>query len=147
MRVFGFGLAAVATVALGACAQMPYTGPLVTNDSPCVDSQFTVYFNEGSNRLTRPAAQMIQENGRRLRGCTITSARVVGLADATGTPQANLSLSQRRAAAVADAMKRQGMPSPRFEVDAGGEAGAQTADGHDAPVRRRAEVYLTVAPN
>jgi peptidoglycan-associated lipoprotein len=111
-----------------------------------VDSRFTVYFNEGSNRLTRQANQMITETGKSLKGCAITRARVVGLADATGTPQANMSLSQRRAAAVAEALKRQGVPAPEFEIDADGEAGALTPDGREDPVRRRAEVYLTVAP-
>ena len=119
---------------------------LVTSANPCVDSQFAVYFNEGSTRLTNPATQLIAETGKGLKGCTISRARVVGLADATGTPEANRSLSQRRAIAVAEALRRQGMPSPEFELAAAGEDGATTADGREAPVRRRADVFLTIGP-
>lgn len=140
-------------VMLGAAASLAacQTGPrsradLVMDSSPCADSQFTVYFNEGSNRLTRPASQLISATGEGLRGCDIRGARVVGLADSTGTPQANQTLSQRRAVVVAEALRRSGFPAPQFELAAMGEDGAVTADGREDPVRRRAEVYLTVAP-
>lgn len=119
---------------------------LVVAENPCVDTQFTVYFSENSNRLTRPAGQVIQEAGRALKDCNITRARVVGLSDATGGSQANLTLSQQRAVAVAGALRQQGLPAPSFEIDANGEAGATTAEGNDDPVRRRAEVFLTVSP-
>ena len=146
MRNWAFAAAAVAAAGLGACDHLHGDRPLVTSDSPCVDSHFTIYFNEGSTRLTRPADQLLQETSRGLRGCMITRARVIGLADATGTPQANLSLSQRRAVAVAEAMKRRGMPAPEFEIDAAGEDGALLPDGREDPVRRRAEVHLSVVP-
>ncbi len=140
-------VAAAAAAGLAACQTGPKTrADLVMSTNPCVDSHFIVYFNEGSNRLTRPATQLISETGQALKSCSVRHARVVGLADATGTPEANRSLSQRRAAAVADALRRQGIPSPQFEVAAMGEEGATTADGREAPVRRQAEVYLTVTP-
>lgn len=140
-------LVILAAAGLAACQTGPRTrADLVTSPSPCADSQFTVYFNEGSTRLTRPAAQLIAETGASLRDCSIRRARVVGLADATGTPEANRTLSQRRAATVAEALRRQGIPAPQFELAAVGEDGAALADGREAPVRRRAEVFLTVAP-
>jgi outer membrane protein OmpA-like peptidoglycan-associated protein len=141
LATVGFGLSAAG------CEHFPRTrADLVRNPTPCVDAHVTVYFNEGSNRLTRPAAQVIEETGRNLRNCSILQAHVVGLADATGTPEANLSLSQRRAVAVADALRRQGLPAPSFDIAAAGEAGAMTDDGRDDPVRRRAEIFLEVAP-
>lgn len=147
MRIWTLTATTVAIIGLGACQNLPLTrDQLVTSSSPCADSRLTIYFNEGSNRLTRQASQMIAETGKGLKACNITHARVVGLADATGTPQANLSLSQRRAVAVAEALQRQGVPAPQFEIDAAGEAGATTSGGQEAPVRRRAEVYLSVSP-
>ena len=142
---------AVALVGFGGtaagCGHLVRTrSDLVRSENPCVDTQFTVYFSENSNRLTRPAGQMIQETGRALKDCNITRARVVGLSDATGGSQANMTLSQQRAVAVAGAMKQQGLPAPSFEIDANGEAGATTAQGQDDPVRRRAEVFLSVSP-
>lgn len=47
---------------------------------------------------------------------------------------------------MAEALRRQGIPAPQFELAAVGEDGAALADGREAPVRRRAEVFLTVAP-
>jgi outer membrane protein OmpA-like peptidoglycan-associated protein len=152
MRRWALAITALAaTVGLAGGLAACQTGPktradLVMSENPCVDSHFIVYFNEGSNRLTRPATQLISETGKALKSCQVSHARVLGLADATGTPEANRSLSQRRAAAVADALRRQGIPSPQFEVAAAGEEGATTADGREAPVRRQAEVYLTVTP-
>lgn len=148
MRIWSLGiLAMAATAGLAACQTGPRTrADLVMSENPCVDSRFVVYFNEGSNRLTRPAAQLIAETGKGLKDCSVIHARVVGLADATGTPEANRTLSQRRAAAVADALRRQGIPSPQFELAGIGEDGAMTADGREAPVRRQAEVFLTVTP-
>ncbi len=137
----GFGVSAAG------CGHIMRTrSDLVRSDNACVDTQFTVYFGENSNRLTRQAGQVIQETGRALKDCTITRARVVGLSDATGGSQANLTLSQQRAVAVAGALRQQGLPAPSFEIDANGEAGATTAEGEDKPVRRRADVFLTVSP-
>ncbi len=139
--VLGFGVTAAG------CGHLVRTrSDLVRSDSACVDTRFTIYFSENSNRLTRPAGQMIQETGRALKNCNITRARVVGLSDATGGSQANMTLSQQRAVAVAGALKQQGLPVPSFEIDANGEVGATTAQGQDDPVRRRAEVFLTVSP-
>ncbi len=141
VALVGFGVTAAG------CGHLVRTrSDLVRSENPCVDTQFTVYFSENSNRLTRPAGQMIQETGRALKDCNITRARVVGLSDATGGSQANMTLSQQRAVAVAGAMKQQGLPAPSFEIDANGEAGATTAQGQDDPVRRRAEVFLSVSP-
>lgn len=137
----GFGVTAAG------CGHLVRTrSDLVRTESACVDTQFTVYFGENSNRLTRPAGQVIQETGRALKDCNITRARVVGLSDATGGSQANLTLSQQRAVAVAGALRQQGLPAPSFEIAADGEAGATTPQGQDDPVRRRAEVFLSVSP-
>lgn len=143
------GAAAAGLVSTAACGTF---GPksrddLVMAAPRCADTSFTVYFNEGSDRLTQPAMQLIRETSRQLRPCTVVTARVVGLADATGTPEANLSLSQRRAVKAAEALRNEGIPAPSFEIDAGGDAGATTAEGEDNPLRRRATVFLTVAPS
>lgn len=141
LTTVGFGLAA------GGCEHFARTrADLVRSSSPCVDTQFTVYFNEGSSRMTRQAGQVIQETGRAMKECNITRARVVGLSDAVGGSATNLTLSQRRAVTVAGALRQQGLPAPSFEIAAGGEEGATTADGREDPVRRQAVVMLTVQP-
>ena len=119
---------------------------LVRAESICADQSFTIYFDEGSDGLTSQARQLIRETARQYQACAIRTVRVVGLADSTGTPEANLSLSQRRARRVAHALGLAHFPAPAFEVSAAGEQGATLSGGREEPVRRRAEVFLTVAP-
>lgn len=135
----------VAALATAGCNHIPRTrADLVMPAPQCEDTQLTIYFDEGSRRLTQPALQLIEETSRRLRPCNVVGARVVGLADATGAPEANQTLSQRRAMEVVAALRRHGLPAPTFEIAAAGEAGALTSDGREDPVRRRAEVFLAV---
>jgi outer membrane protein OmpA-like peptidoglycan-associated protein len=72
--------------------------------------------------------------------------KVTGLASSTGDVATNLSLSERRATAVAEALVAAGWPTPAFEVGAVGDAGAVTADGTNEPMRRRTEVVVDAAP-
>ena len=74
----------------------------------------------------------------------MTSIEVLGLADAAGAPGVNLELSKRRAQSVAAALAANGLPTAEFQVAAGGQDGAVTADGK-APLRRRADVTLHLA--
>ena len=69
----------------------------------------------------------------------------MGLADAAGDPAANLELSKRRAASVADAIMKAGLPTATFELAAAGQAGSVTSTGEVAPVRRRADITLKLA--
>jgi len=146
-RQLAFALAAGAALSLSACQTGPRTrADLVADAGACADTRFNVYFSEGSARLTGQAEQLIETTAMGLRTCTIIRSRVIGLADSTGTPQANWTLSQRRAVAVSQALEKYGLPAPVFEIAVGGELGATTADGREDPVRRRAEVHLSVTP-
>lgn len=137
-------IAAAAGVVSG-CHHGPRTrADLVTPEPQCQDARFAVYFADGSARLTQPALQLLDETARRLRPCRVVRARVMGLADAKGTPDANLTLSQRRARQVMEALRSRGLPAPSFEIAAAGEAGALLPDGREDPVRRRTEVFLEV---
>ncbi len=143
-------LAFVGLAALAACTQTHgfWKGgsAFVATPSPCSDDHFPVYFAEGSDQLSSPARQLIAAKARELKACHVKGVRVVGLADATGTPDANLTLSQRRARRVAEALAGSGLPAPAFEVRAAGAEGAVRRNGQEEPVRRRAEVYLSVGP-
>lgn len=140
------GLAVLAVGVLAACAPTPKREALVVGESPCVSGRFDVYFVENQARLTDAAALVLRTAAEKAKACTVTRVRVLGLADATGTPEANLSLSQRRARTVAEALAQAGMPAPAFEVTAAGDAGAVNASGADELLRRRAEVFIETAP-
>jgi outer membrane protein OmpA-like peptidoglycan-associated protein len=141
--------APIVALAVAGCAQTSETlkhAGLTRPAQACVDTDLTVYFEEGADQLTAPGQRLVGTTARRLKRCDVLRARVVGLADAPGAPADNLTLSQRRSQRVVEALAAAGLPAPTFELAAEGEAGALTPDGREAPLRRRAEVHLTVRP-
>lgn len=142
------GLAAGALGALAACSGNPFAEPrpLVAAPSACGTQRFDVYFADSQAGLTPAARQAISLTATALQACSIRSVKVTGLADARGGAAANLSLSQRRAQAVAEALEAAGWPAPVFEVEAAGSQGAASAGGVAEPLRRRTEVVVEAAP-
>jgi outer membrane protein OmpA-like peptidoglycan-associated protein len=119
---------------------------LVVEPSACTEKRFEVYFADSEARLTEPARQAIGMTAAQLQGCEIRKVQVLGLADARGGAEANLTLSQRRAVAVAEALTAAGWPAPVFDVEAAGDAGAVAEGGVREPMRRRTEVLIDAVP-
>ncbi|WP_082526022.1 OmpA family protein [Brevundimonas sp. Root1279] len=139
----------LAVVALAGCASTPATperAAIVAEPGRCTAQRFEVYFPEAEARLTDAARQTLGATAAQLQGCTIQKVTVIGLADGSGTPAANQTLSEQRAVAVTKALEAQGWPAPAFDVEAAGAQGAIQADGSTAPMRRRTEVLVEVAP-
>jgi peptidoglycan-associated lipoprotein len=111
----------------------------------CQDVTVPVYFEPNEAEITRDGRRVISASAAQAKGCSVDSVRVLGLADAAGEPQANLELSKKRAASVADAIAKAGLPAAEFEVAAAGQAGAVNKDGQTAPVRRRADITLKLS--
>ncbi|RAK64988.1 OmpA family protein [Phenylobacterium kunshanense] len=144
-RIGWVGLLAMAATASG-CASVRDARDRIVRASPtCEDLSVPVYFEPNVAVLTREGQRVIAAAARQARGCTVRSVRVVGLADATGDPAANLELSKQRAASVAAAVARAGLPAATFDVEAFGQAGSITPDGRVQPVRRRADITLDLA--
>lgn len=131
-------------VGLTGCASVGARRSLVRVEPSCQDITAPVYFESSQATLTRESRRVIAMAAAGARGCSIDSIQVLGLADATGEPTANLELSRRRATAVGDALTRAKLPPAQF-VDAVGQAGAVTKDGQLQPVRRRADVILKLS--
>ena len=119
---------------------------LIADTAGCTEQRLDIYFEEGEARIARPAQQMIALTGERLQGCRIEGVDVIGLASSTGDSASNLTLSERRARAVADALIAAGWPSPTFTLSAAGDAGATTDGGLAEPLRRRTEVVIHARP-
>ncbi|RZJ29019.1 MAG: OmpA family protein [Brevundimonas sp.] len=140
---------ATGAAALAGCGWTPGMrdrSELVVEPSPCAAKRFDVYFAENEARLTSAALQAIGLTATQLQSCDIKRVQVVGLASATGDVASNLSLSERRAVAVAEALVAAGWPTPAFELGAVGDAGATTVAGTNEPLRRRTEVVVEAAP-
>ena len=134
--------------ALAGCAthKAPPPAAVVATPASCVDVHFPIYFEEGSATVTPEAEKLVVNAQHRASGCTVTRIDVLGLADAPGGPAANLELSQRRAAAVAEALGRHGFSTSLIQQEAVGNAGATTDSGARRPLRRRANVTIHLTP-
>ncbi len=140
-----------AVLALTACAETG--GPWRTLKKPvaaagpgCAGFTSSIYFDQDSAALT-PEAKMVLANARaQARGCQVRAVRVIGLADAVGASPANLALSKRRADAVSSALAAHGFGKADFDLAAIGDAGATTAAGVAAPLRRRADIIFDLTP-
>lgn len=136
--------------ALGGCAQVGKTISQATDRSQivaqpaCMSFNFPIYFETGSDRLTREALQLINDSAAQIRACKVAEVQVTGLADADGSAERNMELSRQRALAVTKALSARGYPTPTFDINAAGAAGATTGSGM-APLRRRAEVNVRFA--
>ena len=147
MKGLRLALVGAGLLAAAGCAETPWArGDLVAEPSSCAPQRFDVYFREGEAGLTDPALHAISLTATQLQGCDIRSVQVIGLADATGGPDANLDLSERRAMAVTEALAAAGWPTPAFSLVAAGESGSVTAGGAEEPMRRRSEVLVEAAP-
>lgn len=140
------GLALLGGASLAGCESMSGAKPLVAQPSACGTQRFDIYFADSQAGLTPAARQAISLTATALQSCAIRSVKVTGLADARGGAAANLSLSERRAQAVAEALEAAGWPAPAFEVEAAGAEGATAAGGVAEPLRRRTEVVVEAAP-
>lgn len=132
-----------ASAGLAACASDPFVrAGLVTPPAACRGHTFEVYFREDEARLTNPAREAVRLHARLVAPCRVRAVEVLGLASATGDAARNLTLSERRAVAVAEALVEAGLPAPRFQLFAAGDRGALTDTGTAEPLRRRVEVRI-----
>jgi peptidoglycan-associated lipoprotein len=146
MRIWtlgGLASAAIAALAIAGCAQVQKVGHIVTPG--CQDASLSLYFESGSDALTDAGAQIVTVTAKRLKSCTVKELRLTGLADAAGSPAANIELSQRRADHVLAAFVRAGLPTPKYNLVAAGDQGAVKVAGVVEPLRRRVDVTVVVS--
>lgn len=81
----------------------------------------TVHFDSGSADIRASAMQLMYGAARELRGARVTAIRITGFADSAGRRSYNQKLSERRAAAVADELRKLGLRAEHVEVKGAGE--------------------------
>jgi outer membrane protein OmpA-like peptidoglycan-associated protein len=136
----------VAAAAQGCAMQQPGRERYVRLPPRCADETVAIYFEPQSADITREGRQVIYQAAVAARGCAVLHVEVTGLAEAAGPPGSNLELSRRRAVAVADALKANGLPAADFHVKSSGQVGAVAPDGGNAPLRRRADLTIRLGP-
>ena len=109
----------------------------------CTTSSFPIYFERGSDQLTRDSVQVLRAAAQGVSQCSVSKLDVVGLASGLeGSPEQAKALAERRSTVVADALKATGLPAPRIDLGAVGAAGSRTSRGRSEPLRRRTEVII-----
>jgi outer membrane protein OmpA-like peptidoglycan-associated protein len=132
---------------LAACTTVQNAREQIVRAPPrCLDSILQIYFEPQSADVTDESRAVIAEAAADARACRLTGVEVMGLADAAGAPGANLELSRRRARSVTAALEAAGLPAGDIRLTAAGQAGAVAEGGAAAPLRRRADVILHLAP-
>jgi len=146
-RPFTFGAAAIAALlalgTLSGCATAPAPNPTI--GSACTPARFPIYFAKGSDVLSDQARAAIRAGADLVRTCQVREVDVFGLAEADGPAAADLALSKRRAANVAQALAAAGLPEPLFDVEGLGASTARTAKGRPAMLQRKTLVVIQVA--
>ena len=111
-------LALVFVLCVGACATQPSGA----------GQHFAVFFQEWSAQLDTPAVAVIQSAADQAKANPSLPVTVIGFADPTGSPQANLDLSRLRTQLVFDQLVKDGVSPGRVRRDARGPTDfAQTA--------------------
>lgn len=113
--------------------------------APLPTRRFSLYFDEGTERLTPESEQRLPEilDDVRKRGLA-AEVSVLGHTDRRGTDESNLQLSQRRADFVRDWLASNGVPATGITAVGRGENDlvVPTEDGVAEPRNRRVEVTV-----
>jgi OOP family OmpA-OmpF porin len=113
--------------------------------TPPREQSFLVFFDFDKSTITPEGQQVIQRAVDTFRR-TGSAPRIVatGHADRAGTPEYNMSLSDRRAVAVRQALVSAGVPVNEINTQAKGETQplVPTPDGEREPQNRRVEIAI-----
>lgn len=105
---------------------------------------FIVFFDWDRADITPEALAIIRQAAQVARSGNVARITVTGHTDTSGNPRYNQALSERRAAAVRNALAREGVPAAGITTIGRGEAGllVPTGDNVREPQNRRAEIVL-----
>jgi outer membrane protein OmpA-like peptidoglycan-associated protein len=126
-----------------AAAAEPQTSVAATSPAPSAPSSLVLYFNPGSATVRPQDAPLLDQASRLYRAGKPIVMIVSGGTDASGSPAANLRLSQRRANNVLQGLVSRGIPVERFQVIAKGETDPVVQTKPGAPEERNRRVEIT----
>ena len=140
-----FLIASAAGLLLAACQQQPQ----MASPPPAAPLQqqqqqlYIVYFNTGQSVLLPEGEATVSQAAANFKqGGTAVAVR--GHTDTVGNAQANLQLSLRRAAAVKDALQRNGVPAAAIRSGGLGEQDLPVPTADQVPERLNRSVHITV---
>ena len=139
-----------AALLLGACNPTPPPPPPAPPAqramAPSQMPPATVYFATGSSTLSPQSMATIQQVAANYKTTGNATVTLTGHTDTVGSQDVNMTLSQRRAEAVRNALVREGVPAAAITTAAQGEASlpVQTADNVDERRNRSVDIAVVV---
>ena len=136
---YSFGDSVPAPVPAVVAAPPPPAPP-----APELARSYLVFFDWNSSAVTAEAAGIVGEVARAATQLAVTRVELTGHADRSGSSDYNQKLSEKRGAAVKNALVQLGIPAANITVVGKGEASplVPTADGVREPQNRRVEIVL-----
>ena len=135
-----FLIASAAGLLLAACQQQAASPP----PAAPLPQAYTVYFDTGQSALSPEATATVSQAAAAFKqGGTAVGVR--GHADTVGNAEMNLQLSRQRAAAVKDALQRNGVPGSAILSGGVGEQNLPVATADQTPERRNRSVDIAIA--
>ena len=139
-----FLIASAAGLLLAACQQQQQ--PQAASPPPAAPppQAYTVYFDTGQSTLSPEATATVSQAAAAFKqGGTAVGVR--GHTDTVGNPEFNLQLSLRRAAAVKDALQRNGVPAAAIRSGGVGEQDLPVPTADQVPERRNRSVDIAIS--
>jgi OmpA-OmpF porin, OOP family len=146
-----FPLCSLLALALSACAQPAPPPPPVAKappPPPPAQHDFIVFFPWNSAVVTPDGRQIVMAAAATIKSGPPGTITVTGYTDTSGSAAYNQKLSVRRAASIAAALVRAGVPQSELDVSGRGENDLRvpTAPGVREPQNRRVEIVEGGAP-
>ncbi len=123
----------------------PIAAPPQPPAPPVVERRvFLIFFDWDKSTITPDGIRIVEQAAAAYRTGAPVQIQVTGYTDRSGSPGYNQRLSERRAAAVAAALARLGVPRDQMTVAGRGENDNRvpTADGVREPQNRRVEIVF-----
>ena len=140
--LFVLGLAISCQAPAYAAPASPETASGHTDEKQGSPSSLAIYFRPGSSELSAKDKAVLDHASRAYNEGKPIVMIVSGTSDRSGSPRANLTLSEKRATAVLNGLIGRGIPADRFQVLAKGETElpVPTARGVAESKNRRVEI-------
>jgi hypothetical protein len=137
-----FLVASAAVMLLAACQQQPQA--VSAPPAAPLPQAYTVYFDTGQSALSAEATATVSQSAAAFKqGGAAMGVR--GHADTVGNPEFNLQLSRQRAAAVKDALQRNGVPATAILSGGVGEQNLPVPTADQTPERRNRSVAIAIS--
>jgi outer membrane protein OmpA-like peptidoglycan-associated protein len=114
-----------------------------TNPVPSAPSSVVLHFDPGSASVRPQDVPLLDQASRLYRAGNPIVMIVTGSADTTGSPAANLRLSEQRANNVLQGLVSRGIPVERFQVVAKGQTDLVVPTQADKSEERNRRVEIT----